>query len=246
MDPSTNSRFLTKAHGRLGLAFSCFLLLSAGSGLLHLFMGRLEPQVPARSSKVHTLNPEKLKLSLPEAAGKARETLGIGSRDSAILMAAVCVVERETCWQILFQGTEKPVYVNGETGAVHPRMDEEYARQIAAEFLGDPSMTKTDYLTRFNREYTRGSRILPVYRFDCGDGRGTRVYVSTLQKGVVRSTNDRRQFLATLFGFLHEFKFIPNKNARDLALATVTTGVLVAAALGVALSFRARPGRARG
>jgi hypothetical protein len=54
------------------------------------------------------------------------------------------------------------------------------------------------------------------------------------------------QLEANVFSNLHKLAFIPNKILRDSVLATMTSGILVAAGLGFGLWLRTRRRAAQG
>jgi hypothetical protein len=141
----------------------------------------------------------------------------------------------------IFTKKGKPGYVNAVTGVTDPDMDEIYAGEIATAFLGGLPVKKVGYLTEFNREYIGIFRILPVYRYDAGDERNNRVYVSTVTGSVTRNTDDGKQLEADIFTSFHKFGFIRNKDVRDWSLTIVTGGTFAVSVLGVVLFFMTRP-----
>ena len=112
-----------------------------------------------------------------------------------------------------------------------------YAKEIASSYLGSTEAKQTAFLTSFNNEYINIFRILPVYRFDLADGKGTRVYVSTITGSVTRDTNDKKQFEASIFTNFHKLGFIPNKNVRDTVLTVITFAAFLISILGILLFF---------
>jgi hypothetical protein len=143
-------------------------------------------------------------------------------------------------WYQIYGSQSVPTYVCARDGRLDRSKDDQYASEIAAAFLGGVNVRKTDYLTAFNSEYINIFRILPVHRYDSGDGLGTRVYVSTTTGSVTRHTNDQMQFEANVFTNLHKLAFIPNRLARDIILTTLTSGSALAAIAGIVLFFMTR------
>ena len=82
--------------------------------------------------------------------------------------------------------------------------------------------------------------MLPVYRFDADDERGTRVYVSTLTGSVTRATDDAKQREATIFTVFHKWMFIKNREVRDWALMTAMAGLIALAVSGLVLFWQTR------
>ena len=104
-------------------------------------------------------------------------------------------------------------------------------------------MRWTRLLAGYDREYIPIFRLLPVHRIEADDGRGTRLYVSTLTGSVARHTDDHRQLEANLFSLLHKYQFVPNKAWRDGLLVTVTSLMFLTALGGIVLFIitRSRP-----
>lgn len=230
------SSWIRKAHRWLGFVFSLFLLMSAGSGVLHIVMTRTQsPPPPARPSG-GGLDVAGIRITAAEATKIA------GGEQAAHAINLRSVAGRP-CYQLFFPGDARPRYVDAVSGVADAALDEAYAAEIASGFLGGAAVTKTDYLTGFNGEYINIFRVLPVHRFDAADGKGTRVYVSTVTGSVTRHTDDAKQVEAGLFTNLHKLGFIPNKDLRDTVLATATGGVFLASVAGVVLFFLTGPRR---
>jgi hypothetical protein len=146
-------------------------------------------------------------------------------------------------WYQIYMTKGPARYLSAKDAHEDPSKDPLYASEIASAFLGGASVEKTDFLTSFNSEYLNIFRILPVYRFDYADGKGTRVYVSTTTGSVTRHTDNRRQFEASFFSNFHKLAFVSNKVMRDWILVGLTTATALVALLGVALFFAMRPRR---
>jgi uncharacterized iron-regulated membrane protein len=225
-----NQSTLKKLHRWLGLSFCLFVFLAAGSGVLHNIMSMTQkPPPPAIPSA--TIDPDQLKIS-PQLAAQA---LPRGNRWSAI---SIREIAGEAWYQLYPAGAGAAMYVNASNGLRDDEADQRYASQIASGYLGGRTVRKTDYLTAYNDEYISIFRILPVYRFDVDDDKGTRVYVSTMTGTVTRATDDAKQFEANAFSNFHKFAFIPDKTIRNGLLTLTTTGIALTALLGVILSMR--------
>ncbi len=240
-------RLLRKAHRWLALAFSVTLLTSSASGVLHIVMARNQPPPPpAKPSQPFdpaeaTLAPAEALARLGQSGAKPAGAAG----ESQVRPHAVSLrpIGGEPWFQFVFKSDlpGPPRYVHAATGRVDDGGDEKYAGEIASAHLGGAEVHKAAYLTAFDDEYISIFRILPVYRFDADDGRGTRVYVSTMTGSVTRATDDRKQWEAGLFSNLHKFMFIKNKDLRDLALLGATSGIFLAGLSGILLFFVTRP-----
>ncbi len=212
--------------------------MSTLSGVLHTVMTRTqEPPPPARPSG-GSLQPEAITCSVSEALLK----LGADRRPvKAVNLRGI----NEDPWYQIYTSKGAPIYLSAKDGHEDASQDELYAKEIASAFLGGAELSKTDFLTSFNGEYINIFRILPVYRFDADDGKGTRVYVSTATGSVTRHTDNRRQFEANVFSNFHKLSFIPDKTVRDWVLVGLTGAAAVVAIFGVALFFATRPKRSK-
>lgn len=220
---------MRKAHRWLGLVFSVTILVSASSGILHQVMARTQPP-PPKPHPHGTVDLTRLTFPLSRAVER------LGTSAGAVRMVSVRMIEGRSWYQFLLEGSERPVYLDAEDGSLGTEADERYALDIARLHLGPEARLRyTAYLTEYDAEYLNIFRILPVYRYDAEDGRGTRVYVSTMTGSVTRHTDDAKQFEAMVFSNLHKFQFIKNKDLRDTALVTVTLGAVGVALMGIAL-----------
>ncbi len=219
-----------KFHRRIALVFSVAALLSSGSGVLHNVMARTQPP-PPKAQPSGELAVEKIRVSTSEAL-KALPT-----PHGKIKAVSIRPIEGVPWYQFLLEDGHDAAYVSAETGQYSADADARYAAQIASAHLGGMTVRQTKRLTDYDSEYINIFRILPVYRFDADDGRGTRVYVSTMTGSVTRATDDRKQFEAAVFSNLHKFMFIKNKDWRDLVLTFTTLGIFVTAMTGIALFF---------
>ncbi len=232
MKPAT----LRRLHRWLGLLFSLSILMSTVSGVLHTVMTRTQSPPPQARPSGGGLDPAAITCSVADAIAK----LGLGVGE--VRAVNVRGIGGEPWYQI-YTAKGSARYLSAKDAHEDPSKDELYAREIASAFLGGADVERTDYLTAFNREYLNIFRILPVYRFDSVDGKGTRVYVSTTTGSVTRHTDNRRQFEANFFSNFHKLAFIPDKAVRDWVLVGLTAAAALVAIAGVALFFVTRSRR---
>jgi len=230
-----NTRLLRRLHRWIALGFSLVVFASAGSGVIHIVMARTQappPKAGASGGEAAVFDPGAWKLS-PADAVKASQVAGVTGINLRIIGGEP--------WYVI-RGKGKMAYVNGADGRIGADEDALFAREIAARFLhcDRDEARQTAYLTAYTTEYINIFRLLPVYRFDRDDGKGTRVYVSTATESVTRATDDGKQFEANLFANVHKLMFLPNRDARDGALLFLMGGLLLASALGIALFFVTR------
>jgi hypothetical protein len=225
-------RLIRKLHRYLGLLFSVSILMSSGSGVIHVIMTRTQSAPPQARPSGAPIDISLIKIT-PASAFPKTHPAAINIRN----------VAGQPHYQAFIPGQQEFTYINATTGLENPDGDAIYAKEIAANFLSNDEVKQTDFLTAFNSEYINIFRILPVYRFDLADGKGTRVYVSTTTGSVTRHTDDEKQFEASIFTNFHKLGFIPNKNVRDWVLVTFTGAAFLISTLGIALFFLTRPGK---
>lgn len=230
-----NPRLIRKLHRGLGLLFSVSVLFASGSGVLHNIMTRTQAAPPQAKPSGGGMDVTAIQTSVAAAVEKLPEP------NAEVLAVNLRGIGGQPWYQIYTTTSRSPQYVSAVDGRVDPAMDEAYAAEIATKFLGGAAVKKTDFLTAFNSEYINIFRVLPVYRFDTGDERDTRVYVSTTTGSVTRHTDKQRQFEATIFTNIHKLGFIPGKDTRDLVLTVVNIGIFLVSCLGIALFFATRP-----
>lgn len=222
-------KLIRKLHRWLGLVFSLSVLMASGSGVIHNVMTRTQAPPPQAKPSGGGMDVNAIKITVAEAVAKLPEA------SPEVQAVNLRGIGGQPWYQIYTKTSRAPQYVSAVDGKVDPSRDEAYAAEIARNFLAGAEVRKTDFLTAFNTEYLNIFRILPVYRFDTGDGLDTRVYVSTTTGSVTRHTDRQRQFEATIFTMFHKLGFIRDKDLRDLALTVLTFGTFLVACLGIAL-----------
>lgn len=232
------SNTLRRLHRWLGLLFSLSVLMSSLSGVIHTIMARTQAPPPSvRPSG--SVSPLQILVGVPEVLSQ------IPRESGTVSGVNLRSIGGEPWYQIYLSKGGSPLYSSAVDGHQDAARDEVYASEIASAFLGGARVRKTDYLSAFNDEYINIFRVLPVYRFDTDDGLGTRVYVSTTTGTVTRHTDNRRQWEADLFSNLHKFKFIADRQVRDVVLVGVTLGTALAAIAGIGLFFVTAPRRGK-
>jgi len=233
MSPAT----LRRLHRQIGLACSLTVLLATGSGLLHVVMTWTQPPPP---------RPEPAGAFAPEVA-----IFPIGSlpADLAPLRSLQLVTVDGRPWYQAFPVQGAPRYFSAVDGGEDASLETAHALEIARRHLGSARLAPEAFaysrrLDAYDDEYVAIFRLLPVHRVDVADGRGTRLYVSTVSGSVARHTDDGRQFEASLFSLFHKYSFIPHKPTRDLVLVAFTALAFLASLAGIALFVATRPGRA--
>lgn len=213
-----------RLHRVLGLVFGTYVLLAAMSGISHNLMSAFFPAPPpARSTGGVAV--EAITLTPREAVATAD---GKGSVDAVNLR----MIAGAPWYQVFFSGDPAPRYVQAESGAVDPAMDEIHAREIAARMFQGSTPTLTARLDSFDGEYLNIYRLLPVYRFEIGDGRGSRAYISTVTGSAAFATNDARQTVAGFFSNVHKLNFISHVPLKLTLLSILAFGAIVTVAYG--------------
>ena len=234
--PRFSPRTTRLLHRWIGLLFSVAALTSASSGVIHNIMTRTQSAPPAARPSGAGLDLAAARIPAAEAA-RALTGEFAGRPVAAVNLR---LIGGRPWWQFFGVGAPGVQYVSADTGENDPLADQRYAAQIAAAALGTSAVKPTAYLTTYDREYINIFRLLPVHRFDAADGKGSRVYVSTLTGSVARFTDDRRQWEADLFSNFHKLAFIENKDLRDVTLTAMTGGIALVSLLGIVLFFQTR------
>lgn len=145
-----------------------------------------------------------------------------------------------TVYQFIYADAGRPIYVGLATGQTLMDADPRQAAEIAALALPGQRLTPGPRLTGFDGEHINIYRILPVYRFNADDGRGTRVYVSTLTGSVTFATTDTRQAVASFFSAVHKLNFIQHKTLKLTLLTVLALGAITTVFFGLAMAWARR------
>lgn len=221
---------LRRLHRWIGLACALGLLMASTSGILHVVMTWTQ-SAPPPSIPVGSIDLGRVRVSPADAWSRLPENNG------PVASVSLRMIDNEPWWQFLGAPSAAPRYFSAVDGHEDKGRDAVYAAEIASRYLGGQPVRWTRRLDHYDSEYIPIFRLLPVHRLDVDDGKGTRLYVSTLTGSVARHTDDGRQLEANLFSLLHKYQFIPAKTWRDGLLVTVTALMLVTAFGGVALFF---------
>jgi hypothetical protein len=227
---SSTLRFL---HRWIGLACAVTVLAATGSGILHVVMTWTQSP-PPRPQPAGAIDDAAVRVAPAEAVER------LGGRDLAVQSLSLRTIGGEPWYQVIASGAPAPLYVNAINGREDPEADQRYATEIAARQAGGASVRWTRRLDAFDREYIVIFRLLPVHRIEVDDGKGTRLYVSTLTGSVARATSDSSQFEANVFSYVHKYSFIRHKGWRDGLLVTFTSLAFLASLAGIALFFATR------
>lgn len=227
MKPTT----LRRLHRWTGLACALGLLMASSSGILHVVMTWTQ-SAPPPARPAETIKGADLQVSPAEALER------LGGEPAASV--SLRMIGGEPWWQVLRPGSPVPLYVSARDGREDADQDAAYAAEIASRHLGGSTARWSRRLDAFDREYIPIFRLLPVHRVEVDDGKGTRLYVSTLTGSVARHTDNRRQREANLFSLLHKYQFIPVKAWRDGLLVAVTSLMFATSVGGIMLFFITR------
>jgi hypothetical protein len=224
---------LRRLHRWIGLACALTVLAASGSGILHVVMTWMQSP-PPRPQPAGTINAAAVRISPAEAVER------LGGQTLAVNSLSLRTVGGEPWYQVLAAGSPVPLYVNAIDGREDTDTDRRYAMEIASRQLGGAPGRWTRRLDAYDSEYITIFRLLPVHRIEADDGKGTRLYVSTLTGSVARLTSDKSQLEANVFSNVHKYAFIAHKGWRDGLLVTFTGLAFLASLAGVALFFATR------
>lgn len=234
-------RFLLSPKGRrvhraLGLVFGLYLLAAALSGLSHNLMSAFfMPPPPARSSAT---------FDLPSIALSPRDAVTrLQGVDAATVEGVnLRVIDGAPWYQLFLRGQKVPAYVRATDGAVDGEADARHAAEIARGIFPGATPTLTARLDAYDDEYIAIYRLLPVYRFDVADGKGSRVYVSTVTGSAAFATTDGRQAISNFFSIVHKLNFIKNKTLKLTLLTIFAAGAILTVLWGLLMWVARRRG----
>ncbi|MDA5193448.1 hypothetical protein [Govanella unica] len=215
-------RFLLSPKGRrihrlLGLVFGLYLLAAALSGLSHNLMSAFfMPPPPARSSAAFDL--ASITLSPRDSVARLQ-----GVDPASVEGVNLRIIDSKPWYQLFIRGQATPSYVRATDGLTDPHADAHHAAEIARTIFPGQTARLTARLDAYDDEYITIYRLLPVYRFDVADGKGSRVYISTVTGSAAFATTDGRQAISNFFSTVHKFNFIANKTLK-LSLLTFFAG----------------------
>jgi hypothetical protein len=234
---SMNANSLRRFHRGHALIMSAIVAASAASGLIHTWMGMTQGP-PPRAAPASAVDTAAVRLSPAEAVTLATALRPPGAGSLTVTGLDLRPIGGVPFWRIL--GGPAPIWVDATQPVVDADADVRYALQVARAAVGDGAKLRHDgVLTAYDQEYIAIFRLLPVHRIRVDDGKGTRLYVSTVTGSVARQTDDWKQFEANVFTYAHKWAFLP-RPWRDYALIIAMAGILVLAVSGVVLAVLTR------
>lgn len=208
---------LKKLHKYASIICVTYLLMAAFSGSLHIVMSYSKPPTPKSASLSKNVSDLALvkKLNLQNIQGLSLKESG-----------------GQFWWQVV-QEDSSVRYFNYQNDIEASGVDQDMAVEIAKTVNSSDKIKDIKYVTEFDHEYISIFRILPVYRIQFENSLEEVVYVSTVTGGITLYSNKYKRITSALFSTLHKFSFIPNKTARDAALATFLSLVIITAISGI-------------
>ena len=221
---------IRRLHRWIGLTCALTVLIASGSGVIHQVMTWTQSP-PPRALPGDRINAAAIQVTPAEALSR------LGRSDAAVQSLSLRMIGGQPWYQVLVAGSPVPLYLNAVDGHEDPDTDATYAKEIATRYIGGAPVKWIRRLDAFDDEYIVIFRLLPVHRIEVADGKGTRLYVSTLTGSVARHTDDGRQFEANIFTIFHKYAFISNKPWRDGLLVGFTSLAFLASLSGIVLFF---------
>lgn len=216
-----------KIHRWLGLFFGIYILGAALSGLSHNLMSAFfMPPPPARASAEFDLP----SVALAPADAVARLTDITPDHVEGINLR---MIDHAPWYQIFIKEEVVPRYVRASDGLIDNTADERHAAEIAKTIFQKNSPKLSARLEAYDDEYIAIYRLLPVYRFDAQDDKGSRVYISTVTGSVAFATTDGRQTISNFFSNVHKFNFIQNKSLKLSLLSFLAGGAILTVIWGI-------------
>lgn len=224
-----NTKLVRQLHRWIGLACALTVLAASGSGILHTVMTWTQPP-PPRPLPADPVPWTDIRIAPPQVLGAIP-----GLSADAVQSLSVRAIGGEPWYQVIVAGEAVPRYFSARDGRADPDGETKYAQEIARRHLGGGAVRWVRRIDRYDGEYLPIFRLLPVHRLEVDDGRGTRLYVSTLTGSVARHTDDARQLEANIFSWVHKYSFVPVKAWRDGLLVAFTALAFLTSLAGIAL-----------
>ncbi|CAM2987736.1 PepSY domain-containing protein [Rariglobus hedericola] len=221
---------IRRLHRWIGLTCALTVMIASGSGVIHMVMTWTQSP-PPRPQPGDRINATAVQVTPADALAR------LGRSDAAVQSMSLRMIGGQPWYQMLVAGSPVPLYVNAVDGHEDPDTDATYAKEIATRYVGGSPVKWVRRMDSFDGEYIVIFRMLPVHRIEVEDGRGTRLYVSTLTGSVARHTDNRRQFEANIFTYFHKYAFISSKPWRDGVLVGFTSLAFLASLSGIVLFF---------
>lgn len=119
--------------------------------------------------------------------------------------------------------------------------DEAQAKWLAAYYteLPENKISSVSFITAFSDSYPSVNRLLPVYRINYADAKGTQAFVYTETGALAGLSNDYKLRMQWLFQNLHTFSWLNKLEFGRVILVSLFMLTLAAtAAIGLALVFQ--------
>ncbi|WP_026996074.1 PepSY domain-containing protein [Flectobacillus major] len=197
-------------------------------------------------------------------------SLGLNLPWEKVVNLSLAKLKDQVYYQVFFKkeddNTPQPIFVNATTGTELKGATIEYAKYLANKFsnmakplesdasidcceptadvpnvaINEANLLKTDYLTKFDREYGFVNKRLPVVKLAYNTPDNTTYYIETATGRLATKVenSDRREGLS--FAVLHKYFLMEwaGKDIRDMVTLISALGVLVVSVFGLVLFLK--------
>lgn len=190
-----------KWHRTLSLIIAIPVMLWAISGLMHPIMTSFKPNVKNQSLPPVIIDSNKVKLSLKEVLGKN----GIAELQNFRIVK----LNHELCYQVQLNNHTELQYFSCNNGQPVISGDVEYAKELAAAFLGDASASiqQVSLVTSFTDQYRDINRLLPVYKITFDRNDGIVLYIDNAGDRIGYATDNFREGFQSFFTMAHTWEW---------------------------------------
>jgi len=136
------------------------------------------------------------------------------------------------------------VYVRTNDYTILPNGDEQYAKDLAAQFSkrSQADIAAVELITKFTDEYNFTDKRLPVWKISYPVNHHERLYVETSTGVLAKATNNLELVEGYSFALLHKHHYMDfiGKTARDISTMVGAGLQLIMVSIGLILYFRWR------
>lgn len=221
-------------HRILGLLVGIPMLLWTISGIMHPLMSHF---FPVESPRGAISRPPIDVSQIQTTPASSLEAVGHHSFNRL----AMVQIDGIPHYQVRVPGQVEAVYLNAQDGTILADGEAQFAAQLARDVVEYPHAVVHSVRTinRFNNEYTRINRVLPVQQVRLEGANGPDLYIDTADQRAMAYNNGLRRAYLHVFAIGHRWSFLgPDGGiARTVIIGAFSVFTLIVAVAGVVLFF---------
>ncbi len=213
--------------------------------LLLIWPALLSVLIYVLSSLAHPLSgwvgPEKQRFKAPGFQVDAKVVNSIASiikhnQLTSAHVAKLVPFENEVLFQITQDSGQNLIrrYFSTHSYKELPEHDSKQAIWLAQQYvMGNSKVKFVEYITKFNEDYPKSNRLLPVYKIHYQTAGNLVATVHTESLALVSLSNDAKRLMKRIFRMFHTFDWLNEfEAARLILIATLLTLILVISITG--------------